>query len=111
MSAKGTESIRLNGEDRFDNVYMYCGALESINEILGPNSVALSTFVTPLFDKSTHNIYRNLEDDDDLYVLIFETEDSPNAQSGGIAEWSEFPNVVEYDILTEDDFLDFFTVD
>ena len=39
MAAKGTESIRLNGEDRFDNVYMYCGSLDSINEILRPKSV------------------------------------------------------------------------
>jgi len=111
MSAKGTESIRLNGEDRFDNVYMYCGSLESINEILGPNSVSMSTFVTPLFDKSTHNIYGNLEEDEDLYVLLFETEESPEVQYGGIAEWSQFPNVTEYDILTEDDLLDLFTSD
>ena len=63
-----------------------------------------------MFDKSTHNIYRNLEEDKDLYVLIFETEESPDFQSGGIAEWSEFPNVIESDVLEEDEFLDLFTV-
>ena len=108
MAAKGTESIRLNGEDRFDNVYMYCGSLESINEILGPNSVSMSTFSTPLFDKSTHNIYRNLEEDEDLYALLFETEESPVIQYAGIAEWSEFPEVIEYEILNEDEVLDLF---
>lgn len=110
LAEKGTESVRLNGEDRFDNVYMYCGSLESIKEILGPKSVTFSTFVTPLFDKSTHNIYRNLEEDKDLYVLIFETEESPDFQAGGIAEWSDFPDVIESDVLEEDEFLDLFTV-
>jgi len=60
---------------------------------------------------STHNLYGNLEEDEELYVLLFETYETPDVQYGGMAEWSHFPNVVEYDIISEDELLDLFRED
>ena len=100
-------SARSNGVSALDGMHIYAGSLESIEGILEAGIDSFVSLVASSFDFNRDNIYYNEDvegDDEDLYILLFKTQDKPFAIGDKRAVWFQAPEIEEYDLMTEDEF-------
>jgi len=104
-----TDRIRLNGDEQSDYMYIYFGSPETVAELLEGRPIEFTAHRMSTLDLQVTNIYENLDEDEDLAILLFETYEEPNLfDTAHLASWHDgLPSSIKsHDILTEDELFD-----